>query len=396
MRVKIKRPCLFRIDLIIAMRTFKSSIILVTAFFLGIFANCATVYSNELSHQTVADELLTGYPVGFKILKERWKGQRRRPYALEIAVWYPSSGEKTKYRYPFGENKMTTSLALNGKPVIGKFPLIVYAHGATGGGTSSAFITETLARKGYIVVAVDYTDRFSQVRISKPVALRKFKKIRMLKWAKDLRSRQFGAEAQKYRKLFGYRPDQTKLTVDRMLRENSDKTSLFYRMINESRIGIVGHSFGAWTSMMVGGADPAYRDPRIKVIVAMSGPVTRQVYNVHKPREVNDIHVPIMFMYGQKEPLVGRPSDKEFLFDLANQPRFLLSVEDADHFTFSGGVRKEFETIDDFLRLDRRRAVLTYYIRYFFDYYLKGQQEAKAPLTRNIRGVDRYLKDFGE
>ena len=73
-----------------------------------------------------------------------------------------------------------------------------------------------------------------------------------------------------------------------------------------------------------------------------------------------------------------------------------MSVDGADHFTFSGGVRKEFETIDDFLRLDWRRAIITYYTRYFFDYYLKGEEEAKAPLTRSIKGVDRYLKDLGE
>jgi len=363
---------------------------------LSIFTNCVTSYANEPSRQTVADELLTGYPVGFKVLKARWKGLRAKPHMLDIAVWYPSSGEQTKHIYPFGENKMTTSLVLNGKPARGEFPLIVYAHGATGGGTSSAFITEALARKGYIVVAVDYTDRFSQVRISKPVTFRRLKKLRMLKWAKDLRSKQFGVEAKKYRKLFGYRPAQTKLAIDRMLHENNEITSLFYRMINKSKIGIVGHSFGAWTAMMVGGADPVYHDPRIKAIVALSGPVTRQVYNVFKAGEINDIRVPIMLQYGQKEPLAGRPSDKVLLYDLANQPRFLLSVDGADHFTFSGGARREFETIDDFLRLDGRRAVITYYSRYFFDYYLKGREKAKGPLARNIGGVNLYLKDFGD
>lgn len=103
-----------------------------------------------------------------------------------------------------------------------------------------------------------------------------------------------------------------------------------------------------------------------------------------------------MFMYGKKEPSAGRPSDKTFLYDLANQPKFLLSINGADHFTFSGGVRKEFETIDDFLRLDSRRAIITCYTRYFFDYYLKGEKEAKASLTKSIKGVDRYLKDFGD
>lgn len=369
-------------------------IILLTMLAIGICPYSVASYGNEPSRQTGADELLAGYPVGFTVFNERWKGQRVKPYTLEIAVWYPAIGRQTAHIYPFGENQMTTSLVLNGKPVRGKFPLIVYAHGATGGGTSSAFITETLARKGYIVVAVDYTDRFSQVRISKSVSLRRLKKIRMLKWANDLRFKQFGKEAQKYRKLFGYRPDQTKLTIDRMLRENNDRTSLFYQMIDKSKIGIVGHSFGAWTAMMVSGADPEYHDPRVKAIVALSGPVTRQVYNVYKPAEVNDIDIPVMFMYGQKEPSAGRPSDKALLYDLANQPRFLLSIDGADHFTFSGGVRKEFETIDDFLRLDSRRAAITYYTRYFFDYYLKSHKQAKAPLTRKIRGVDQYFKDL--
>ena len=300
----------------------KNLIILLITLALSICVNSVASYGSEPSSQTksqtVTDELLTGYPVGFKVLKEQWKGQRRKPYTLEIAVWYPAIGKETVHIYPFGENKMTTSLVLNGEPVKGKFPLILYAHGATGGGTSSAFLTEALARKGYIVAAVDYTDRFTQVRISKPVSLRMLKKIRMLKWANELRFKQFGNEAEKYRKLFGYRPDQTNLTINRILQENNDITSAFYGMVNESKIGVVGHSFGACTSMMVGGADPVYHDPRVKAIVALSGPVTEQVYNVHKPKEVNDIHVPIMFMYGQKEPFAGRPSDKAFLYDLAN------------------------------------------------------------------------------
>lgn len=378
----------------------KNLVILLTTFALSVCVNSSASNGGELSYQahsqTVADELLTGYQVGFKVLKEQWKGQRRTPYTLEVAVWYPAIGKETVHIYPFGENHMATSLVLDGEPVKGNFPLILYAHGATGGGTSSAFVTESLARKGYIVAAVDYTDRFSQVRISKSVSLSRLNKIRMLKWVNELRFKQFGKKAAAYRKLFAYRPVQTKLTIDRMLRENNDKNSAFYGMINESKIGVVGHSFGAWTSMMVGGADPEYHDPRVKAVVALSGPVTEQVYNVHKPKEVNDINVPIMFMYGQKEPFVGRPSDKAFLYDLANQPRFLLSVDGADHFTFSGGVRKEFDRIDDFLRLDRRRAIITYYTGYFFDYFLKGDEEAKAPLTQSIKGVDRYVKDLGE
>src|SRR2546421_2256235 len=70
-----------------------------------------------------------------------------------VAVWYPASGAEARYVY---SDTMAGSVLVNGAPDNCTRPLVVFSHGNGSCGTRYAFITEQLARSGYIVAAPDH------------------------------------------------------------------------------------------------------------------------------------------------------------------------------------------------------------------------------------------------
>ena len=72
-----------------------------------------------------------------------------------VHVWYPTSAVEAPYQYTpeFG-----STLAVNGAPMAGQWPVVVFSHGFGGCGWQSAVQTEAVARWGYVVAAPDHSD----------------------------------------------------------------------------------------------------------------------------------------------------------------------------------------------------------------------------------------------
>lgn len=335
-------------------------------------------------------ETQQNYQVGYRVLDISTTDFSGKKVLVDIGVWYPSSEKGKPFQYTYGKNRVETEVALNGKPATGKFPLIVYSHGATGCGLSMAFLTEQLAREGFVVAAPDYPDEYYLCRTKRDMPKRKILyKLKMLKWIKDLNDHMLGVRS--YRPKLAYRPMLAKATIDLLLAENRNPESPFHGLINESEIGLVGHSFGAWTSILVGGGDPSYKDPRVKAIVSFSSPVYKGVY---EPSDMANIRIPAMFIYGEKESK-HRDKNDQMLYDEVNAPKFLLQIKGANHLTFSGGIRKEFSTISDYRLKDPIRATIVNYTVAFLNYYIKKDKGAKRQLEVKSDGLVSYLKDFG-
>ncbi|MBK7687279.1 MAG: hypothetical protein IPJ25_15885 [Rhodocyclaceae bacterium] len=81
------------------------------------------------------------------------------PKADTLAVTYPAmlprsqdASKKREFNYPGIARRDATPLA--GK----RFPLVLVSHGFSGWGTFMSYLTENLASKGYVVVAIDHAD----------------------------------------------------------------------------------------------------------------------------------------------------------------------------------------------------------------------------------------------
>ena len=333
------------------------------------------------------------YSVGYTVLEMRVPDHKGETQTVGVAVWYPTKSQPKPYQYQIAQNQLNSHLALDAKPASGAFPLVIYSHAATGSGLNAIFLTERLASEGFVVAAPDYPDEFCAARILGPQPRFKLgQRRKMMEWLEDIRDRQLNKAGKSFRKNLAYRPQQAKKAIDRLLEENRDPKSALNGAIDENRIGAVGHSFGAWTSILIGGADAAFADSRIKAIVALSGPCNDSVY---ESTELKNIHVPIMFMFGSEEPKVGRASDKVLLYDRANAPKFLLEVAGSDHFTFSGGIRREYRSPSEYLEKDGRRAVIVRYTELFLKYYLYEEREAGKQLQYPSPALVSFTPDFG-
>lgn len=341
--------------------------------------------------QSVSNAL---YPIGYTVLSAQYP-YKELPITFKIAVWYPTESKPGKHDYQIGSNAISTDATADAAVAQGRFPLLFYSHGATGSGTSSFFICETLARNGYIVVAPDFLDTVSVARIDETVPFDGLIRMRTAQYISSLREFGLNKASSEGRTLYSYRPEQLKQTIELVLAMNKDSDgNLLHGHIDESKIGLFGHSFGAWTSLLLAGAGPLQHDPRIKAVVALSGPVNEHVFAVASPNDLAAVKIPVLFEYGDREKEVGRKDDKTLLFDKANTPKILIAIKDADHLSFSGGVRGEHRLAVDYLDRDPVRKTIADTTLDFFDAYIKGDQAKRDRLKERTEGVAFSVAQF--
>jgi hypothetical protein len=100
-----------------------------------------------------------------------------------------------------------------------------------------------------------------------------------------------------------------------------------------------------------------------------------------------------MIMFGEKEVAEGRGDDRGLFYDRMTCPKYLLEIANADHFTFSGGVKSEYPSIDEYLADDPRRAAISRYTLAFFEYYLKNDPTAARQLAIQGSSIGGYIKN---
>lgn len=326
------------------------------------------------------------YPVGYSVINNEY-GYKDQKAPYKVALWYPSTKSDGKHIYKLGPSSVEAELSVDSDLAPGKFPIVFYSHGATGSGTSSFWVCELLAKHGYIVVAPDYLDTVNAARIDEPVAFDAFMRMKTNRDIQILREFGLNRAAKDGRSWFAYRPEQLKSTIDKLLAWNSDSQSKFCNHIDTERVGLFGHSFGAWTSLLLAGADSEFSDNRVKAVVALSGPVNEFVFKAESDNDLKSIQVPILFEYGDQEPKHGRKDDKALLFDAANAPKFLLAVRDADHLSFSGGIKGEHKLSQEYLEKDEPRKTVAETTLDFFDAFLKDDKEKLQRLKTRTDGV---------
>jgi predicted dienelactone hydrolase len=145
-------------------------------------------------------------------------------------AWYPTDAKQAPHNYAVAT---IGNVAVDAAPLDGPLPLLIFSHGDNSFATQSVFITEQLARAGYVVVATNHDD--SQVP---PFATPEV-------WTVD--------------SCFNRRDD-----VAALLDHAPTKFEI------SGPIGFVGHSLGGYTGLAMAGALPSWKDDRIQVVLAYS------------------------------------------------------------------------------------------------------------------------------
>jgi predicted dienelactone hydrolase len=287
---------------------------------------------------------------------------------------------------------VASELAVDAPVLEGRHPLVLYSHAATGSGHSMAFLAERMASRGTVVAAPDYPDAHFAARIRAPVDGSPAELQRQVDWIEDLQARQLNSGGRTYRReRLAYRPQVAARTIDRLLELDADPASPFHGRVDGERVAAVGHSFGAWTSLLLAGADPLFAHPRVRAVVAYTPPCNDAVF---EPGELEAIAVPVLVMRGALEREEGRACDPAWLYDRLHPPKLLFEIEGADQLVFSGGLRGDFDHCQDYALRDPRRAAVVVHTMAFLDWVLEGSAKGRRRLALSTASVGARSIDW--
>ena len=320
-----------------------------------------------------------------------------RPLRLE--VWYPAtipqgSTELTTYEssMPRPENLpdgAAKTFQIAGKalrdatPLPGRrFPLVIVSHGYPGSRTFLTYLTENLASKGYIVVAIDHTDSvFGETRAFTSTLLN--------------------------------RSNDQLFTLDEMGRLSRQSGHFLNGLLDPSKVAIVGYSMGGYGALASAGAAysvkgmamkfvpggyfagltfgsptlAARRRDTLKAVVAIAPWGAQPPYNAWDEQGLAGIHIPSLFIAGDLDDVADYPQGIQHIFSSAiNSERCMLTFLNARHNV--GGNPAPDEALAHFTtreffeepawRKDRITAINQHFITAFLDLYLKGDESRRA------------------
>jgi predicted dienelactone hydrolase len=168
--------------------------------------------------------------------------------------------------------------------------------------------------------------------------------------------------------------------------------------LDVSRIGVGGHSFGAYTAEAIGGATvllpgedktQSFRESRVAAVVMLSPEGAGEMGLTE--RSWDNFHIPMLLMYGGRDggPRKQAPAWRSEPFHKSPPgDKFEVELKGATHMAFAGPLlQTDLQT-----RVFRCAKLETLA---FWDAYLKGDRQAKWYLTTNaLRGFSAAAVTF--
>jgi predicted dienelactone hydrolase len=277
-------------------------------------------------------------------------------------TWHDASRDRdvpVRIYYPSGPGAPATSA------------VIVFSHGLGGSRGGYAYLGKCWASHGYISVHVQHLGSDSAI-------LRGLRPRRSLQKAIADPTNSIN------------RPLDIRFVIDRLTVLNADPGFPLHYHFDLARLGVAGHSFGAFTTMAVAGVrlpvlsgDPKYRDPRIKAAIAMSTPASS---GDQSSAPFDAVRIPVFHMTGTKDGSTGVLRDGDATGDIGNTPAsarrrpfdrmqhataYLLTFTGGDHMVFSGRLATPREHDTEFQAMVCAGSVA------FWDAYLRDDAAAQ-------------------
>jgi len=229
------------------------------------------------------------------------------------------------------------------------YPLIVFSHGFTLCETGSKFMTEAWAKAGYMVLAPHHKDGSCRGKL-----------LGKLKLPEETFRNPEDWDDTTYRE----RHDDMEAVLDAALKEKSFEGV----PIDASRVGLAGHSLGGYTALALAGAWPSWKDPRVKVVLAVS-PYCSPFF---KTGDLGHLGVPVMYQGGTSDvavtPTVARQGGG---YDRTGPPKCFVEFSMAGHLSWTSSNPLHHDLMER-------------YALAFFDQYLKGVT-SPAPLAELVK-----------
>jgi len=323
-----------------------------------------------------------------------------RPITVE--VWYPADippATEISVAYEevmgkFGDSlRPVTPFTFKGRAVrdarpktaVAKFPLVIVSHGYVGSRYLMTYLTENLASKGYVVVAIDHTD--STYR-----------------------------DANAFYSTLLNRALDIKFVIDQMTHLNTKTdTQELAACIDTENIGIAGYSMGGYGVLNVGGAGYSdglgqffsgmtegstaisqllatnaeyqkQKDSRIKAIVALAPwGMTQGVWNAEG---LKGLKTPTFFIAGSEDDISGYENGIKAIYNGAvHADRYLLTYKNARHNVAPNppppeslapglDINEYYRYADPNWDMRRINNINQHFISAFLDTHLKGKDHS--------------------
>jgi len=285
------------------------------------------------------------FAVGFRVV--RFGG-------LNVGVWYPSSDREAAFEY--AQNTPGSAARDGAIDRCGRFPLVVFSHGFGGCGIQSVFITEELARRGYIVAAPDHQDALCSVNGNSA--------LRFIETDQSF----LAPETWNDRSSVDRRFD-----LDRTI--SGMQQSAEFGALLSGRVGAIGHSLGGYAVIGMAGGWASWKDDRISAVLALSPFVAPfVVQNRLGAMQVAVMYQGAQFDLGITPTLRGDGG----AFAASNRPKYYVELFLGNHFVWTnaecGG-----KTPADCVRSDGTARLINDYSTAFLDRYLKSDA---GPMSR--------------
>jgi predicted dienelactone hydrolase len=293
-------------------------------------------------HKEKAKSVSKPGPYAVETLTADWH-DKTRDRDVPVKIYYPKSGR-------------------------GPFPVIIFSHGLGGSRDGYEYLGRYWAGHGYVSVHLQHPGSDAEV------------------WKGRARPMEALRRAAKDPQAARNRPLDVRFAIDQAERIGREHGPLEGRL-DRSRIGMAGHSFGAWTTLVAAGEamiGPGSRertlaDPRIKAAVAMSAPVPQN-------KDILDqafagVKIPCFQMTGTLDDSpIGETKalERRLPFDhIRAADQYLVTFNGGDHAIFGGRSRLLHGGEKDAVFQDLILAATTA----FWDAYLKGDAQAEKFLT---------------
>jgi predicted dienelactone hydrolase len=211
-----------------------------------------------------------------------------------------------------------------------KFPVIVFSHGLGGSGKNYFPLTEFWASHGYIVLQPTHEDS---------LLLRRERGESVLDAGRETLEELRGFEGGEDR------VRDVSFVLDSLV-EIENRVPALKGRLDRERIGVGGHSYGAYTSSVIGGvtlrrpgdAKPrSFADRRVAAVLLLSAQGRREQFGL-VDGSFDGLHIPMMLMTGSNDVGRERAADwrlEPYTLSPAGD-KYSVFIEGANHMSFTG------------------------------------------------------------
>jgi len=258
----------------------------------------------------------------------------------------------------------TAHAAVDATPAAGSFPLIAFSHCHDCTRFSELTVAERLASHGFVVVAVDHADNTLWDHLA-------------------------GNEVTLGTPFLEIRAADVEYALDQVLGGAAPVPAAVAAVVDPTRVGVFGHSFGGVTAGLV-----AQDDGRIKAALSLAAPMDNPLI---PGVDLAQLHVPLFFAVAQEDNSITEVGNKLIRgnFTDAAVPAWKIEIADAGHWSVSdvdgvvdafaagcgAGVRQTDGSDFTYLDPPTGRAIAAAYVTAFFRAELEDDAGAAAYLT---------------